>query len=109
MLCCRVYDGSTLNDGKIASVETNVGAVYKVKEVILCTGTYLRGKIFIGETSFEGGPDGVFPANKLSRYYINRVVAGYCIGILRGTNLKRNKSPTLLYNSYLGRHALEMP
>ena len=55
-----------VNDGKIASVETNVGAVYKVKEVILCTGTYLRGKIFIGETSFEGGPDGVFPANKLS-------------------------------------------
>ena len=55
-----------VNDGKIASVETNVGAVYNVKEVILCTGTYLRGKIFIGETSFEGGPDGVFPANKLS-------------------------------------------
>ena len=55
-----------VNDGKIASVETNIGAVYNVKEVILCTGTYLRGKIFIGETSFEGGPDGVFPANKLS-------------------------------------------
>ena len=55
-----------VKDGKITSVETNVGAVYKVKEVILCTGTYLRGKIFIGETSFEGGPDGVFPSNKLS-------------------------------------------
>src|SRR5699024_10975820 len=34
--------------------------------VILATGTYLKGKIFIGETSFESGPDGVFPANKLS-------------------------------------------
>ena len=55
-----------VENGKVVSVETNVGAVYKVKEVILCTGTYLRGKIFIGENSFEGGPDGVFPANKLS-------------------------------------------
>ena len=55
-----------VEDGKVVSVETNVGAVYKVKEVILCTGTYLRGKIFIGEHSFEGGPDGVFPSNKLS-------------------------------------------
>ena len=37
------------------------------------------------------------------------MVAGCRIGILRGTNLKRNKSLTLLYNSYLSRHALEMP
>ena len=55
-----------VENGKVVSVETNVGAVYKVKEVILCTGTYLRGKIFIGEHSFEGGPDGVFSSNKLS-------------------------------------------
>lgn len=55
-----------VENGKVVSVETNIGAVYKVKEVILCTGTYLRGKIFIGETSYEGGPDGVFPSKKLS-------------------------------------------
>ena len=55
-----------VENNKIVSVTTNVGAIYNVKEVILCTGTYLKGKIFIGENSFEGGPDGVFPANKLS-------------------------------------------
>ena len=55
-----------VEDGKITSVTTNIGAIYKVKSVILCTGTYLKGKIFIGESSFESGPDGVFPANKLS-------------------------------------------
>ena len=55
-----------VENGRVANVETNVGAIYRVKEVILCTGTYLRGKIFIGESSFEGGPDGVFPSNKLS-------------------------------------------
>jgi len=56
-----------VEDGKVKSVETNIGAVYKVKTVILATGTYLKGKIFIGEVSFESGPDGVFPANKLSK------------------------------------------
>ena len=34
--------------------------------MILATGTYLKGKIFIGENAFESGPDGVFPANRLS-------------------------------------------
>ena len=52
--------------GKIKSVETNIGAIYEVDSVVLATGTYLKGKIFIGESSFESGPDGVFPANKLS-------------------------------------------
>ncbi|MCL2860419.1 MAG: tRNA uridine-5-carboxymethylaminomethyl(34) synthesis enzyme MnmG [Oscillospiraceae bacterium] len=55
-----------VEDEKIKAVETNVGAIYNVKTVVLATGTYLKGKIFIGETSFESGPDGVFPANKLS-------------------------------------------
>ena len=55
-----------VEDGKIKYVKTNIGAIYDVDNVILATGTYLKGKIFIGETSFESGPDGVFPANKLS-------------------------------------------
>ena len=56
----------TTENNKIKSVETNIGAVYEVDSVVLATGTYLKGKIFIGEDSFESGPDGVFPANKLS-------------------------------------------
>lgn len=48
-------------------VITNVGAKYEVDSVILATGTYLKGKIFIGESSWESGPDGVFPANNLSK------------------------------------------
>ena len=56
----------TIKDGKVESLETNIGAIYKVKAIILATGTYLKGKIHIGEVSFESGPDGVFPANKLS-------------------------------------------
>ena len=55
-----------VEDNKVKYVKTNIGAKYYVDSVILATGTYLKGKIFIGETSFESGPDGVFPANKLS-------------------------------------------
>ena len=56
----------TVENGKVKSIETNIGAIYDVDCIIVATGTYLKGKIFIGEVSFESGPDGVFPANKLS-------------------------------------------
>ena len=55
-----------VENGKVKSVTTNIGAIYEVDSIILATGTYLKGKIFIGENSFESGPDGVFPANQLS-------------------------------------------
>ncbi len=55
-----------VKNGKVKSVTTNIGAVYEVDAIILATGTYLKGKIFIGENSFESGPDGVFPSIKLS-------------------------------------------
>ncbi len=55
-----------VKDNKIVSVETNLGAIYDVDCVIIATGTYLKGKIHIGEVSYESGPDGVAAANKLS-------------------------------------------
>ncbi len=55
-----------VEDGKVKSIETNIGAIYEVSSLIVATGTYLKGKIHIGEVSFESGPDGVFPSNKLS-------------------------------------------
>ena len=56
-----------VKDGKVENITTNIGAKYKIKTVILATGTYLKGKIFIGDTSYESGPDGVSAANELSR------------------------------------------
>lgn len=53
-------------NGRIAAVKAHTGAVYGVKAVVLATGTFLKGKIIIGDVSFSGGPDGLFPANKLS-------------------------------------------
>ena len=50
----------------VKGVVTHTGAVYLCKCAILCTGTYLKGKIILGELRYEGGPDGHFPANRLS-------------------------------------------
>ena len=55
-----------VKDGKVTAIETNIGAIYNVKGVIVATGTYLGGKIFIGDFTQESGPDGVFAANKLT-------------------------------------------
>ena len=51
---------------KVAGVKTHTGTIYKGKAVIMTTGTYLKAKIIIGDVSYSGGPDGLFPANKLS-------------------------------------------
>ncbi|MBQ2940971.1 MAG: tRNA uridine-5-carboxymethylaminomethyl(34) synthesis enzyme MnmG [Clostridia bacterium] len=57
----------TLNeDGSVRSVIARSGAEYCCKAAIICTGTYLKSRIIIGEFSMESGPDGVFPANALS-------------------------------------------
>ena len=61
----EIVDICVEND-KVKSIETNVGAIYNVECVIIATGTYLRGKIHIGETNYDSGPDGVFPSIKLA-------------------------------------------
>ena len=55
-----------VEDGAVKGVKTHIGAIFNAKAVILCSGTYLRGKIHIGEVNYESGPDGVFPATKLT-------------------------------------------
>ena len=56
-----------VEEGKVAGVVTKNGAVFRCKAVVLATGTYLKGKIIIGEVSYSGGPNGLFPANDLSQ------------------------------------------
>lgn len=54
-------------DGEQWELVTRMGAVYTVKAVILATGTFLGGRVYIGEVSYESGPDGMFPAAFLSK------------------------------------------
>ena len=47
-------------------VDTRMHARYTVKSVILATGTFLGGRVFVGDVSYESGPDGMFPASFLT-------------------------------------------
>ncbi len=51
---------------RVTGVVSHTGAEYKCRAVVLCTGTYLKGKIIIGDVNYPGGPDGLFPANSLT-------------------------------------------
>ena len=55
-----------INDGQVCGIETENGENYNAKTVILATGTYLRGRIILGELSYEGGPNGQRAAMNLS-------------------------------------------
>lgn len=55
-----------VEEGKVCSVTTHFGAIHPVKAVILATGTYLRGKIIVGDCMYDGGPDGNMAANHLT-------------------------------------------
>lgn len=66
--CCPNLE---LRQGEIVSLKQGEGewlltsrleAVYHAKAVILATGTFLGGKVFVGDVSYESGPDGMFPA-----------------------------------------------
>lgn len=53
-------------DGHVSGVVTHTGATFDVKAVIVASGTFLGGRIIIGDVSYEGGPDGMFPAKRLT-------------------------------------------
>ena len=53
-------------DGAVCAVRTHLGTLYGARAVIVCSGTYLKGKVMIGDYERESGPDGTFPANSLS-------------------------------------------
>ena len=54
-------------DGDEWVAVTKLEAVFRAKAVILATGTFLGGRVYIGDISYSSGPDGMFPANDLSK------------------------------------------
>ncbi|MGG1440792.1 tRNA uridine-5-carboxymethylaminomethyl(34) synthesis enzyme MnmG [Brevibacillus laterosporus] len=57
-----------VNDGVCEGVITNTGAQYKAKSVVVTTGTYLRGKIIIGDLQYESGPNNMRPSVRLAEH-----------------------------------------
>ena len=59
--------GLDIRDGRVQGVFTNLGGFYEGKAVVVATGTALGGRIFVGEASYAGGPDGTHAATALTR------------------------------------------
>ena len=60
-----------IENGAVKGVETRLGAYFPAKTVILATGTYLGGRIIVGDSVYEGGPDGMFAANLLGQQLLS--------------------------------------
>ncbi len=63
----EIVDVRLDKNNNVRSAVTASGAEFLCRAAIVCTGTYLKARIIIGEYSEESGPDGVFPARELSK------------------------------------------
>ena len=55
-----------VEDGHVCSVTTKLGEVWECKAAIICSGTYLESRIFVGDVNYESGPDGFLASKGLS-------------------------------------------
>lgn len=62
----EIVDLVRTEDG-LWQVKTKLEALFTAKAVIIATGTFLGGRVYIGDVSYESGPDGMFPATELSK------------------------------------------
>ena len=79
-----------VEDGVCIGIVTKTGAEYRAESVVVTTGTYLRGKVIMGELMYESGPNNQQPSVKLSRVFeamalilfdLKRVHRRACMGI----------------------------
>lgn len=63
----EIVDIRRTDDGSQWQVKTKLEAVFSAKAVIIATGTFLGGRVYIGDVSYESGPDGMFPATELAK------------------------------------------
>ena len=64
--------GIEVQNGHVAGVTTNLGGFYACKCVVIATGTTLGGRIFVGQASYDGGPDGQHAATRLTRDLVEK-------------------------------------
>ncbi|HEX3032129.1 MAG TPA: tRNA uridine-5-carboxymethylaminomethyl(34) synthesis enzyme MnmG [Bacillota bacterium] len=61
-----LVEGLEIQNGRVQGVVTNTGAVFEARAVVITSGTYLNGKIILGDVAYQGGPNGQFAAMGLS-------------------------------------------
>ena len=79
----EIIEIETDENNNICGIKTSLNVWYKVKTAIICSGTFLMGKIFVGDSVIESGPDGLHPAKGLSQSLRDH-----------GINLRRFKTGT---------------
>ena len=55
-----------VDDGAVVGVVTSLGAEFRCRAAVICSGTYLNGRVVVGESAYPSGPDGLLPANSLT-------------------------------------------
>lgn len=55
------------DENRLWHLKTRLGTEYTARAAVLATGTFLQGRIYVGEVNYSGGPDGTFAANELSK------------------------------------------
>ena len=70
----EIIDVEFDENNAVKAVITHLGARFAVKAAIIATGTFLRGNVIVGDVSYPSGPDGIFPANRLSDALKNKKI-----------------------------------
>lgn len=70
----EIIDIEFNENNAVKAVITQLGARFAVKATIIATGTFLRGNVIVGDVSYPSGPDGIFPANRLSDALKNKKI-----------------------------------
>ncbi len=86
------------NNGKVCGVVTRTGARFESENVVLTSGTYLRGRIIIGAAMYEGGPNGQMPAITLSQELRN---LGVELGRFKTGTPPRIHSRSVEFNKFI--------
>jgi tRNA uridine 5-carboxymethylaminomethyl modification enzyme len=81
---------------RVSGIRTGNGRIYRGAAVVLTTGTFLRGRIIVGDESYPGGRAGEFPADALSRSLAG---AGFTLGRLKTGTPPRVRHATIDFNN----------
>ncbi len=108
-----------LGKQRIIGIKTRLGEIWKAEKVIICSGTFLESRIFVGHTNYEAGPDGLLPAKGLSKslaehgIILMRFKTGTPARIKRDTidlsqlEIQNGEEPIIPYSSLTGENELD--
>ena len=66
LLQAEIVDIDKDENGCVCGVVSSLGVYYSCKAAVICSGTYLKGKVIVGNVAIQSGPDAQLPANSLS-------------------------------------------